>query len=577
MGAAEDQLARIQQMERIHALEGKTVNGQPGVAAIGTPDGPTAAAQQDNSLLGSTIRGAGHGLSATAKALDVLRGTTTGPVLGTLLEKLSGKPVFKGEDVANAVNPTNLQKFPSASEMYQRAGVPEGAKMSDYVPGYADPAQNNPWYQPEKGGMLDFTLRGAGGTATDMAIDPLTYLTMGGASAAKKALASDATKQVLEASAKGLSPGAKALEMATSGAPKGIEMGTLEQAGKTLKNTPVAGTLATPASTLLSKWGKGAYNAVMEPVERQGLKYGKSDIGDVFYKAGVASPFGVPQKAGKAVDALMEARNAIDSAASKAGAQVSMSEAMAPIADKIAQMRATQDPNLAPIADALEAKMSEYLKLEKGTPGVPASTSQVPTGILDETGNPVMKSQVTPEVPAIPGRKVSPSDARGYTSSLYSTMPGTSFAETVKTPIGAQGQKAMAAGLKDATNATVGRALTPNAENVVDQLNMDAGKLLSTKQGQVNVTNQANRSANNLHALTGTDTVMGGLATIKGDEKGGLTAIALKKGLDLLRLGTMPAAYGARKLGESQLAAPAMDALARQKIKEYFGQSTKGE
>ena len=287
-------------------------------------ESPRSKMTDDTSTIGTVLRGTGKGLAGVAKALDILRGTTTGPALGSVLEKITGKPVYSGQDVANAVNPTNLQKFPSASEMYERAGVPEGAKVSDYLSMYADPNKAHPWYQPEKDGLLDWTLRGTGGTATDIAIDPVTWLTMGAGGAAKKALASDATAQALEAAAKGASPGAKLLEMVSSSAPKGIEMGPVEKAGQALVQTPVVGTAATPATSLLKKWGKGLYDSFLQPVENQGLKSGKKDVGDVLYKAGVISPIDLPSKAQVATSALMDARNAIAKEATEKGAQVSM-------------------------------------------------------------------------------------------------------------------------------------------------------------------------------------------------------------------------------------------------------------
>jgi hypothetical protein len=77
-----------------------------------------------------------------------------------------------------------LMNAPTTSEYMDRAGVPEGAKVSDYVGGYAEPGKGR-FLRPEKGGMLDPSVRGVAGFAGDVALDPLTYLS-GGLSAAAK-------------------------------------------------------------------------------------------------------------------------------------------------------------------------------------------------------------------------------------------------------------------------------------------------------------------------------------------------------------------------------------------------------
>lgn len=114
-------------------------------------------------------------VTGVGKALDVGRGAITAPILAAGLEFVTGKDVYKPSEQLQAINPTNLQSYPTASELYERAGVPEGAKVSDYLP-------------VKKDSFFDFTLRGAGGLGTDIAIDPLTYLS-GGLSAAAKGAA----------------------------------------------------------------------------------------------------------------------------------------------------------------------------------------------------------------------------------------------------------------------------------------------------------------------------------------------------------------------------------------------------
>jgi hypothetical protein len=125
---------------------------------------------------------AAQGVGAVGKLFDVARGTTTGPLLGELLEKATGKKVYSKEDVLNAVNPTNLQGFPTTSEMLARAGVGEKGSLSDVLPQlFETPGgeEDDSWLVPNKGGLLDITGRGTMGLATDIGIDPLTYASGG--------------------------------------------------------------------------------------------------------------------------------------------------------------------------------------------------------------------------------------------------------------------------------------------------------------------------------------------------------------------------------------------------------------
>lgn len=577
---------------------------QPGVQAIGT-EGPapafdpahpekylsekTGIAEEPKGVVQKAVSTIGGGVGAVGKAFDVLRGTTTAPLLAGALQMATGKDVFRPGEMVDAVNPTNLKKFPSANELYARAGVPEGGHLSDVaksplsalpfkltqalsqIPAlqYAQHTGSNPWYQPEKGGMLDPSIRGAGGLATDIAIDPATWLSLGAAGLKRAAGAADASTEVLSKLNQG--PISKALSPVTGPAQDFLDMATkpVESATQAIASNPIgnaAVNLSTAPSKALAAMGKKFYNGFLMPVENEGAKYSKADVGDTIYKAGIKTPFGLDKKAGTATQALMDARNSILDKAGTSGATTSMSESMQPIAQKISEIRATGDPQTQPIADAMEAKMNEYLNLEKGTPAVPATSAQVPNGLLDAQGNPMLSTQVTPGKAAIPGKVITPELSSGYKTSLYNSLPAGTFNDAVQTPLGGQLRATIARGLKNQTENSVAKTLGPDAGLAVSNLNDDAGKLLSTRRAQLRVSNQADRISSDLGNITGTDAALAPIAVMKGaDMSEGLTALAVRKAMQAARLGAMPTGYGLRRAAEGEMTGPALDIFLRQK------------
>lgn len=118
--------------------------------------------------------------------LDYLGGFARTGVADVVGGAAGKSDVVTGEDYAKA----REGEAPSTSEYLARAGVGEGGKLSDLIPGaYAEPGWPE-WggFKPEKGGMLDPSLRGAGGFAGDIALDPLTYLSFGGSGLLRKGL-----------------------------------------------------------------------------------------------------------------------------------------------------------------------------------------------------------------------------------------------------------------------------------------------------------------------------------------------------------------------------------------------------
>jgi len=95
-------------------------------------------------------------LDRAGQALNFVGGLGRGAAAGAL-EPLIGKDIVSAEEVVAG-------KVPSTAELMSRAGVPEGYSIADALPII------------EKGGMLDVSLRGAGGLVGDILLDPTTYL-----------------------------------------------------------------------------------------------------------------------------------------------------------------------------------------------------------------------------------------------------------------------------------------------------------------------------------------------------------------------------------------------------------------
>lgn len=107
--------------------------------------------------------------------------------VGRFIDKYTGAPMRAGLYDAQAGNnpiPAALKQFgqdpeqaPTGKQIVMRAGITDDkSHLSDALPIYADKGSQHPWYQPEKGGMLDPTPAGAAGVAMDVAANPLNFV-----------------------------------------------------------------------------------------------------------------------------------------------------------------------------------------------------------------------------------------------------------------------------------------------------------------------------------------------------------------------------------------------------------------
>jgi hypothetical protein len=513
-----------------------------------------------------------HPLKVLGKIAQYPRDVVAGPLTGAAISAYSGKPVYDNQDLKNAFNPFTTSTFPSTPEMLKRAGLSDSPSLSDMldkIPDsaaasgklgalaalakhiYAPKSDNNPWYRPEKGGALDPTL----GSAYDLATNPLNAGPMKELLGLNPKAPLTASQVALNAAKEGGSPADAVLNMTKT---------PIEAAPPTPDNFLTMSNNFQP-STGVKKLGKALYESMLQPVENQGAKFGKSDIADTLFNAGVKTPLGLSTKASSANNALMSARNALLEEAGKQGAKVSMASAVSPVESEIAQAVATQDPVKGATASQLSPLVDSYKNIETGTPGTPDIVSQVPSSLLDASGNPITHEVVTPGKDPIPGRNVTPMDASGYKTSLYNSLPSTQYNEALKSPYGNTLRAQLARGLKDEVEKSVSQTSGAKAGAAVQDLNSEAGKLLSTPQGQLTAQNNAGRLLNQTLVPTRTDAF---IAALKGMGDGGgdaAKAIAIKHLMNALNLGSMPIGYGLRKAAESPLG-PMLDMTLRQKL-----------
>lgn len=533
-------------------------DGFPGAGDGGAPDGPTEASTVDTALHAGKV-----GLGATAKALDVARGATTGPLEALALKMATGKDVASMKDWGNSVNPTNLNTFPSSSEMMDRAGVPSGAKLSDFAHVYG-PAGKTPWYLPEEGGMLDPTVRGAGGFALDTAIDPLTYLSLGASAAGKKAVGS-ASKAVFEQAAKqGLKE--KLIQLA---AKPGEALAPLASKIAESRVGNAVSKMATAPSRAMGDVGDKMYRSLILPIEHEGARYGKGDVAQTLYDAGVKSPIGIDKKAGEAANTLGGAADKMMADSEAAGAHLDMNSAMQGAKDLAADIRAKGHPEKQWIADQLEKKVAAHEEMLGGKAATPDVTKQVPSGKLDWKGDPIMESKTIPGTPAVEPRKIGAAEGAELKTDQWAPSGDAQWNELRKTPQGAVISNTVGGGLKKEVENTVERGLGPGAGADLAQINAERGKLLSTRRSQNRVTQQAGREMNNLTHITPTDTIIAALETM-GDGPG-FKGIAAKHALGAARMSTMPVGYGLKAAAGHSATAALMDAATRYKLKKLLG------
>jgi len=192
-------------------------------------------------------------LSRLSLARDVDAIRQLGRSLG--VKGISDQPLVEDKDVLTAIDPTDPGFAPSGPELLKRAGVPQLGALSDIFP-------------VEKGGLLDITGRGVLGTAAEIIRDPLSILSFGASSAAKKA----------------------AKDVAIKAAKKEAREQTKIQVAKKFMSDVVEETArlaVSPVTRPLDKAGRKLFEKGTAEISAAGLQARKTDIAETFFRHGI--------------------------------------------------------------------------------------------------------------------------------------------------------------------------------------------------------------------------------------------------------------------------------------------------
>ena len=205
------------------------------------------------------------GLKGGMKGLDYQRGLVQKGLL-----MLMGREDLLTPEEKEAWKANNFSNMPGYGELMKRAGVDEGATLSDMLPTwanfYAAPGTDSWW--PEKGGALDPSLRSTVGMAADVALDPLTYESMG-ATAAGKVI----TAQGARAAAKG-NLGMTLKDRFRDLFAEGGLKGAISRIGAPTKNLAEYG-------------GKSMYRSAFRPLDEAAVRVGQAPFSELALQKGM--------------------------------------------------------------------------------------------------------------------------------------------------------------------------------------------------------------------------------------------------------------------------------------------------
>ncbi len=454
------------------------------------------------------------GLGYAVKPLDYLGGLVRTGVAGTaqLGANAAGKAkelvtgeadntpqIVTGDDALAALKGS----APSTKEYLERGGVTDLGKLSDVAPVLFSKDPNS--WRPTPGGNFDPSVRGTIGMAADMALDPLTYV---GAGPLKALL------------------------------------------GKAGKAGVVAEHVLNPAENALKAGGKSIYKSapIMQAADAINDRFGKQAASDILFDQGVrGTGRGVATQAEKLAEATGLKRDALLATADKAGAVLDMKKAMTPADEFIAKVRASRDPQLQGVADALEERVKSYKKL------TPKPASKPMADIIGPSGEPILNK-------AGSRAPVTASQGSGFKSSLYNDTGNAVWDSLRRTPQGKLGNRALARGLDAEVSAAAERAL-PGVGTQIDTLNDTWGKLLTPKK----VLEQEALKGEKKNLITSVDGIVAGLS------HGSPAVMAAKKGTDLLKTNWLKTnvGRGAYKLGDT----PLLDEVLRRELINRSNQS----
>lgn len=533
-----------------------------------TPEMQAEKAQLEKELGGSSKPGTIMSyVKAGARGLDYGRAATTAPLLAMGLQKLTGKPVYNEAEDRAALH--GDAPYPTSSELFKRAGMPDGYSLSDAVdsplsmaPGGLgalsallpyQPKGKGKWWQPEKGGFFDPNMRGALGTLTDAAIDPATYATLGGSQAAKAGVA----------------------------------------ASKTSAMDTIRALLKAPSNTI-AKTGKKLYESGLKPLIQAGEEAGKANIGESLFQ-GVEKSLPEAEPVGGLLGKVQETINNIGKAkASKP--VVDMSEvrtAGEPLAGTARQIRKQMlsdaknlynqrkvlfekagGENIDPFA-AFEPYVNYVLKLVDDSRVTAEEGNKLISKGIDKWASRWMAPNGAPFGTVKVVKPTSPELATTWKTDMNNQMAERGRQIVEDSDMGEKLGKIGAGGLQHEAEATVGRVV-PGGDKKLSNINSKLGELLTLRKSARAMSKaEANRAY-----VTAADAAIGGSGIIGGQLLpalgiGGemaqhapmyaIGALIGKKSHDIAKTTAFRTKAGSllRQLGEDPVLSPAIDTLSR--------------
>lgn len=272
----------------------------------------------------------------------------------------------------------------------------------------------------------------------------------------------------------------------------------------------------------LQKMGKGMYDASINPIEVEGQRFGKSDVGDVLNKNGIKNPLTLQKTVQAAVDKNSAVTDQLEAGATAKGATADMTKAVQPAQEFVNNLKRTAR------AGSDEWKMAKEMQDEIDN----HLQSNLPGGSTVQPNTPENTSQWKTDA----GKKVSQ-------ASRDVSRRGTAWDSFYKS---------LAQGLRGETENAIGQGMGPEAQAEYQNTNADIGKMLSTGRAQQRVQGQAMRlkDAISTPVPTGTEGFTGALtaALTEGSDPlkmlgHGATAVAIQKAVKAAQLAQMPVGY----------------------------------
>lgn len=111
--------------------------------------------------------------------------------------------------------------------------------------------------------------------------------------------------------------------------------------------------------------GKKLYKSGLKAIDLEAAKYGKEPVSELLMSKGITgSAESIQKQMDDLAKAYKTQRDQVLRAADKAGGRVSMADAMKPLQDKISEIRLSKDPNLQAVADTMEQDLAKYIELD---------------------------------------------------------------------------------------------------------------------------------------------------------------------------------------------------------------------